>query len=122
MGTFSSQTSRMADVIADRLGAPATYRRVTRGAFDKPSGVTAQTTADTAITVVRDGSRAQRGSQFSRMSEQVMFKVKASEAAFSTYPPGINDQVVQGGTVYRIVNAEMIAATAMWRLTCERTQ
>jgi hypothetical protein len=123
--TFAEELRAASDEIASALGEAATFRRVVRGAFNANTGATSMANTDTAIIVVREPARVQRAAHFTRHVEQVVFKVRATEAAFATEQPGIGDMIVQPGdgtpqAAYRIVMSELIAARSVWRLTCER--
>lgn len=113
---WDDEMQSLAGHVADAFGGTATFRRVTPGSFTGATGVRAETTADTTVTISRGPSRIEDGMK--RKIEIVQWSIAATELVD---PPKVSDRIVVGSEVHQITEVASTLAGHAFDLTTART-
>lgn len=113
---WDDEMQSLAGACADAFGVSATYRRVTPGAYTGSTGVRAETTTDTAVTITRGASRVEEGMK--RKIEIVQWSIEATQLAAA---PAVGDRIVVGAAVHQITEVAASCNLRAFDLTTART-
>jgi len=101
------------------VGTSVTLRQVTAGAFSAATGQRATTNADTVVGALRGPSVTRILDSSGRMVETRRYSLRAAELGAIT--PKADDQIIDGGTTWRVMTVARASEAACWELECTRT-